>query len=127
MEGMKKVEVLRAACCVAGIDGDVTTEERKIIDMLAADVGVGQASVDAMVERAKEDQGFYKEQFRVLKSDPKETLQLLFSLAISDGRLGNREKQVIWRLAKRLDVDQASFQQWAAQAEAYVKKKNQPS
>ena len=127
MEGMKKVEVLRAACCVAGIDGEVTDEERKIIDMLAQDVGVGLASVEAMIERGRTDQGFYKEQFRVLKADPKDTMQLLFSLAISDGRLGKREKAVLWRLAKRLGVTEESFQTWVAQAESYVQKKSQQS
>jgi len=42
-ELLRRVEVLRAACAVAGIDGAPSEAERKVIDKLAADVGVGRA------------------------------------------------------------------------------------
>lgn len=124
MEGMKKVEILRAACCVAGIDGETTDDERRILEVLAADAGVGSASLNAMIARAESDQAFYKEQFRALKSDPQETMQLLFSVSLVDGRLGSREREVMWRLACRLDVTQEQFDKWVAQAANYLKKKS---
>ena len=41
MNPMQEVEVLRAACCVAGIDGEVTENELVMINELAAKAGVG--------------------------------------------------------------------------------------
>ena len=39
MNPMQEVEVLRAACCVAGIDGEVTENELVMINQLAAKAG----------------------------------------------------------------------------------------
>jgi len=121
MEGMKKVEVLRAACCVAGIDGETSPEERRVLDMLAAQAGVGLASLTAMIERSESDQGFYKEQFRVLKAEPKETMKLLIGIALADNKLRTIERQVLERLGKRLGVDKETFDNWLSQAIEYVK------
>ena len=121
MEGMKKVEVLRAACCVAGIDGETSPEERRVLDMLAQRAGVGLASLTAMIERSESDQGFYKEQFRVLKADPNETMKLLIGVALADNKLRTIERQVLGRLAKQLGVDKQTFDNWLNQAIEYVK------
>ena len=112
MEAVRKVEILRAACCVAGIDGETDEAELAILQDLAAEVGVGRTSLRAMIERAETDQSFYQEQFRVLKADPSETLKLLLGVALSDGRLGNRESQVLRLLALRLDIEGDQFDQW---------------
>ena len=42
---MFKVELLRAACCVAGIDGEIDEAEFAVLKKLADDVGVGDASL----------------------------------------------------------------------------------
>ena len=112
MQGMTKVEVLRAACCVAGIDGTTDEKELSILKELAEKVGVGQASLQAMIDRAETDQAFYREQFRVLKSDPSETIKLLLGVALADGRLGNRESQVLRLLALQLDVQGDEYDRW---------------
>lgn len=125
MEMMRKVEVLRAACCVAGIDGEADEKELAVLKELAAEVGVGQASLGAMIERAESDQAFYQEQFRVLKADPKETLELLLSIALADRRLGNRESQVLRRLALQLDVDGDQFDQWFEKIKNALRSKSQ--
>ena len=124
-QAMQKVEVLRAACCVAGADGKTTDAERRVLDKLAADVGVGFASLTAMIEQAETDQTFYKEQFRVLKSDPKQTMQLLFGVAVVDGELRRDEAAVLKRLADQLDVNGATFDKWLDEAVSYVKRKGQ--
>ena len=122
MEGMKKVEVLRAACCVAGIDGEAAEAELRILQMLADQVGVGEASLTAMIERAQRDPEFYKEQFRVLKAEPKETMRLLFGVALADGQLKDNELSVLQKLANRLEISQESFDHWLAQARDYTAK-----
>jgi tellurite resistance protein len=120
METMRKVEVLRAACCVAGIDGEAEDKELAVLRELAEEIGVGQTSLNAMVERAETDQAFYQEQFRVLKGNPKETLEFLLRVALADGRLGNRESQVLRLLALRLDVDGDQFDRWFDQVKSSV-------
>lgn len=127
MEGMRKVELLRAACCVAGIDGHTSDAERRILQMLADQVGVGEASLNAMIERAETDDKFYREQFRVLKADPKETMQLLFTIAVADGGFGKDEHHVLERLAARLEVSKAQFDKWTEESIAYLDAKSKDS
>lgn len=116
MDGMRKVEVLRAACCVAGTDGETTQAERAILDRLADDVGVGEVSLQAMVERAETDESFEKEQFRVLKADPRLTMQTLFGVAVADAKLHGEELRVLKRLARQLGVSGEQFKQWYEEA-----------
>ncbi|MGM0486044.1 MAG: hypothetical protein ACQESR_04690 [Planctomycetota bacterium] len=113
---MQKVEVLRAACCVAGADGETTTEERKILKHLADDVGVGEVSLGAMIERAETDKEFEKEQFQVLKADPHVTMQVLFRIAVTDAKLHGDELTVLKKLARRLEVTTEQFKQWYEEA-----------
>ncbi len=123
VEGMRQVEVLRAACCIAGADGETTEPERRILDQLAQQAGVGEASLAAMIERSETEKDFYDEQFRVLKADPKKTLQLLFKVAIADRRLKKAECQGLKRLARRLDVPDEKFDRWLSHVIESVKKR----
>ena len=111
MTPMQKVDLLRAACCIAGIDGDLEGPERDIINRLASDVGVGKASLDAMIARGKRDPEFHKEQFRVLKADPQHSMAVLLEVALADGRVSDRESVVLESLSQRLEVPPDVFQQ----------------
>lgn len=124
MEAMRKVDVLRAACCVSGVDGNAHAVERRILEMLAKEVGVGSASLDAMIHRAETEEDYYESQFRVLKSDPSETMKLLFSVALVDRELSTSELDVLSRLAQRLKLTQEEFNRMRAQAESYLKRQN---
>lgn len=104
---MRDVEVLRAACCVAGLDGEVTENERAVLDRLADNAGVGRVSLEAMIDRARRDQEFYKEQFRVLKADPGETIKALIEVARADGDEHVNERVVIGHFAERLGLSPA--------------------
>ena len=86
---------------------------------------MGQASLHAMIERGETDQAFYQEQFRVLKGDPQGTLELLLRVALADGRLGNRESQVLRLLALRLDVDGDQFDRWFDKIKQAIRAKRQ--
>ena len=101
MTPMQRVDVLRAACCVAGIDGAPSESERKVIDKLAADVGVGRASLEAMIARGATDPDFHKEQFRVLRSSPQESIAALLEVAMADGKLTENETAVLKSLSER--------------------------
>ena len=123
-DAMRQVAILRAACCVAGADGHTSDAEQRIVKRLADEAGVGDASLEAMIERAETDKEFYLEQFRVLKSDQKETMQLLFRVAVADLALHKDEAFVLQQLSLRLEVPPAQYDKWLKQTIDFLKKKN---
>ena len=111
MTPLEQVALLRAACCVAGIDKEISPPEEAVIRRLASESGVGKASLEAMMERATTDQEFYKEQFRAFKSDPQRTMAGLLEVAMADGEISDEEISVLGELANRLEVPPAVFQE----------------
>ena len=110
MTAMAKVEVLRAACCVAGADGNVDESERKLIQELANKVGVGKASLEAMILRAETEPDFYKSQFLVLKTDPSSTMTTMFEIATDDRELEADELKLLKHFSERLGLSEEGFQ-----------------
>ncbi|MEC7696742.1 MAG: hypothetical protein VYA11_06575 [Planctomycetota bacterium] len=121
---MRRVEILRAACCVAGADLTIAEAEKPLLDRLAREAGVGFASLEAMMERATQNEDFYREQFRVLSADPKMTMTLLFKVAISDRQLDPQEVKILKFLATQLEVSGDQFERWLQQTREFLKKKN---
>lgn len=122
-KAMRQVELLRAACCVAGADGETTESERRALQKMADQAGVGGASLAAMIECAETDERFYESQFRVVSSRPRQALELLFKVAIVDGRLRRDEAVMLKRLARRLQVSSADFDAWLKQTIERVREK----
>ena len=110
MTPMEKVEILRACCCVAGADGECTPEEVRLLQKLADQVGVGQASLTAMTQRSETDPDFYQQQFKILKTDPQQTMAVLMQTALANGRLIPAEQRVLRGLADNLGVPEDVFQ-----------------
>jgi tellurite resistance protein len=117
---MIEVEVLRAACCIAGLDKQIDDNELKLLRKLAHRVGVGEVSLDAMIRRAREDQNFYQEQFRYLHADPQQAMTTLFGLAVADGQLTLEERVILRHFAERLELSEAQFEKLLAAAESYL-------
>ena len=113
---MQRVDVLRAACCVAGIDGMPNESEKAVIDKLAAEVGVGKASLDAMIDRSATDPDFHQEQFRVLNADPQGSMAALLEVSMADGSISDEEVSVLRSLAEKLSVPGDVFEQIMASA-----------
>jgi tellurite resistance protein len=120
---MSDVEVLRAACCVAGLDGTITPEEDALLRKLADKAGVGSVSLRAMVDRAKADHNFYQEQFRLLRGDPVEAMTSLLGVAVSDGQLAPDERVILQYFADRLGLPTAEYERLLRAAEKYVGKR----
>jgi tellurite resistance protein len=120
MSVMHKVEVLRAACCVAGIDGETTDRERALLQKLAGQIGVGQASLQAMIDRAEGDKKFYEEQFRQLKTKPDTTMRVLLTVGLADGDLPEDECSVLRAFAIRLGLSEEKFERVLRQAREHV-------
>lgn len=104
MTPTEQVELLRAACCVAGIDKVASEAELSVIKKLAKATGVGKASLQAMLDRATTDEDFYKEQFRVLKANPTQSMSFLLQVAMADGKLTEGEIHVLEKLSQSLQV-----------------------
>lgn len=118
---MQDVEVLRAACCVAGIDRNVCEREHPLLKRLAAAAGVGMTSLNAMIERAKTDSGFFEKQFDIFKSDSEATMKTLFRVAVADGVLTQSERVVLQHFAAKLGMTTERYAELLAAAEKHAK------
>ncbi len=105
MSAMGDVEVLRAACCVAGADKVIDPKELEFLQSLADKVGVGMASLNAMIEMATCDDNFCAQQFRILTVDPHEAMEVLIRMGDADGKLNKDEASVLQVFAKRLGLN----------------------
>ncbi len=117
---LSKVEILRAACCVAGLDGTISENELVILQHLATDAGVGAASFKAMRDRATSDPNYYEQQFRFLRGDPEESMKTMLRVAVADGELHPNERIVLQAFATKLGVSDERFGQMIAAAEKAV-------
>lgn len=106
---MARVDLLRAACCVAGIDGNMGDPEFSVVNRLAQEVGVGQASLQAMIDRGVKDPNFHQEQFRVLKANPQQAMSVLLEVALADGTVSEGETNVLRSLSEKLNVPSDVF------------------
>lgn len=120
MSLMAEVEIVRAACCVASLDGQICGKESKLIQKLADGVGIGAASLKAMQDRARKDPQFYEQQFRVLRGDAKKAIKALFAVAIADGKLSPDERIILQHFADKLGLAQDQFDRILEAAEALL-------
>ena len=109
MTPSQRVEVLRASCCIAGADGEITEGEMAQLLRLAKGVGVGEASLNAMIARAESDQEFHKQQFNVLKDEPLVCLDLLLKSLVANGTVKESEFDILKGLANQLEISEADF------------------
>lgn len=114
MTPMQRVDVLRAACCVAGSDGSLADQEIGLVKKLAREVGVGQASLSAMIERSIRDENFHQEQFKILKENPQQCLATVLEVAMADGVVSETEQAILRSLADNLQVPTEVFDQLMA-------------
>lgn len=118
---MRQVELVRAACCVAGIDGTICDREHPLLLRLANHAGVGGASLKAMADRAQADSSFFQKQFDIFKADPDETMKTLFQIAIADGVLKQSERVVLQHFAERLGMPMERYEELLAAAEKHAR------
>lgn len=116
MTPAEEVEILRACCCVTGADRKTTPEERVALEGLAKKIGVGRASLDAMIERGESDPEFHERQFAILKSEPTQTMAILLKIALSDQEIDADEVRVIQSLGDNLGVSREIVGQLVAAA-----------
>ena len=122
MSVMRNVEILRAACCVAGLDQHISVEERRMLERLAEHAGVGRTSLEAMISRAVDDPDFYQEQFKMIQTDPDATMKALFCVAVADRELKTAERVILHEFAVKLGMKPARFNQLLAAAVKHIER-----
>jgi len=94
-----------------------------LVQKLIKEVGVGRASVQAMMDRAKIDPAFCEEQFKILKSDPSDAMLFLLQVAMADGKLTEGEVRVLQTLANNLEVPVEVFDKLIVQVKDTLNQK----
>ncbi len=105
---MEQVEILRAACCIAGLD-KVNDVEHSVLQRIATHAGVGGASLDAMIHRAENDPNYRNELLSLATSDVDQTFKVLLSIAMADGKLSDQEQDLLFNFAEKLNISRARF------------------
>ncbi len=111
MTNLQRVEILRASCCIASADGETTDAERTQLEKLAKTMGVGDASLQAMINRAQTDPAFYKMQFGLLRAEPLKTMEILMETVLANGEIKESEFGVLKGLAERLGIGESDFRE----------------
>jgi len=107
----EELELLNAVLALAMIDGRMSSSEKGIIHGLAARVGVGQVSLDAMVERAQSDPKMHEE-LRIRDAErARQVLELMVAQARADGEITHEERDLLVKIAAQLDIDTNEFGQ----------------
>jgi tellurite resistance protein len=107
---IQDVEILRAACCIAAMDGEICSLELKVLAKLRERAGVGQVSFDQMIKAATNDPAYYERQFRYASGEPTRTIELLFEIARVDGSVSLEEKVMIRHFAQKLGLDESAYE-----------------
>ncbi len=109
MTDMEKLELLKAALVVAAADGSISRAETGLIMGLAVRAGVGQASLQAMIDAAQRGE---QPDPRILMQSPRSArtaLELLVAQARINGEITDSERDVLVRIAARLRITGDEF------------------
>ncbi len=121
---MSEVEILHAACCIAGLDGRITPRERSMVQVLAERAGVGAASLQAMLDYARKTPNYYERVLERVRTDPEETMRALLWVAISDGSISDDERVVLQFFADKVGMSHERFDSLLGAAERTLRKEN---
>jgi tellurite resistance protein len=105
------VDLLKAAACIAGVDGEITEGEAEVLSALAERAGVRQDHLQTLVEKARVDDDLLNEQMSVVRADPDTTIAVLCQVAAVDGIVSGDEKVVIEQFGVVLGVSKERMAQ----------------
>ena len=112
---MNDVDVVKAVCCVAGADSDVTVDELAELGSLARRVGIERTQVTALLERSRDDEAFYQHQIDLLTDHADASMNTMIRLAREAGTLADGHVvMLLWRLATKLDIHADHFEELVA-------------
>ncbi len=98
------LELLKALVVLAAADDVIAKSERGLLERLCVRVGVGRASLDAMIERAMSDHTCRQELFIRTTAKPELAMELLVAAARIDGEIDERERAVLVDVMGKLKI-----------------------
>lgn len=98
------VDLLKAAVCVAGLDGEITEQETEVLIHLAHRAGVHDDDLTDLMARARIDGELLDQQLIVVREDPEVTIGVLCHIAVVDGQVSYEEREVIHQFGVLLGV-----------------------
>lgn len=109
MKDIEKLELLKAAMAVAVADHQLRRSEMGVVMGLAARVGLGEASLEAMMTAAKGNPAFADNVLMQSAEHARTAFELLVAEARIDGEISEEEREVLTRLADRLHISGDEF------------------
>lgn len=109
MGSMEDLELLKAAMAVALADGELRRSEKGVIEGLALRIGVGRASLEAMLEVAAQDDSIADNILIQSREKARSALELLVAQARIDGQISDQERSLLVRLASTLGITGDDF------------------
>lgn len=106
-----ETEICKAACCIAGIDGEICHREHPLLQRMATGAGADQQWLTDNLDRALNDRLYYKRQFHLLQENAEETMTTLIRIARIDGHVSAPEAIILQHFAKKIGMDAERYQQ----------------
>ena len=110
MDDLEKLELVKAALAVAAADGEIRRSEMGVVMGLAARVGLGQASLDAMLASAERGDSLAYDIVMQSEKSAHTALELLVAEARIDGEITEKERSLIAWIGTRLGIKGDAFQ-----------------
>lgn len=107
----EKLELLKAALAVAAADGEIKRSEMGVVEGLAARVGLGKTSFDAMVAAAQRGDSVAG---GISLQDPamaRKAFELLVAEARIDGEICEAERRLLVWIGAKLKITGDEFQE----------------
>lgn len=109
MNQIELMDLLKATLAVAVADGVLSRSEKGVVEGLAARLGVGKMSFDAMLEAAEHDQSIVDNILIKGKTQARNAFELLVAHARIDGEISASERELLVRIAKSLNISDEDF------------------
>jgi hypothetical protein len=108
---MTDAEVLKAVCCLAGADSDVTVDEIQALAGLARQIGLDTAAFNELIAEMRDDEEFRERQLDIAERDPNATVGIMIDAArrveaVDDGNT----VMLLWRVAAKLGIESDHFE-----------------
>ncbi|GJM23603.1 MAG: hypothetical protein DHS20C16_00180 [Phycisphaerae bacterium] len=105
----EQIELLKALIALSAADGKISASERGLLCSFAGRIGIGSASLEAMIERAMSDPSARDDLFHRTMSNPQLALEMLVATARLDGNITTSERDVLIHVRGLLEISMDDF------------------
>jgi tellurite resistance protein len=103
------LEILNAVLALAVVDGKLSESEKGVFQGLAARIGVGEVSLNAMIERAKHDPEVYRDLHITPPAKARQVMELLVAQARADGEISDSERELLVKISQKFQIGPDEF------------------